>query len=58
VLQSLSKKPVFKETSDFHFIIALCAISASGNLLMSGFVAKRQTDNPDADHCSFLRTVQ
>jgi hypothetical protein len=58
VPQLLSKKPVFKETSDLHFITALCAISASGNVLISGFVAKRQTDHPDADQCSFLRTFQ
>jgi hypothetical protein len=41
VLQSLSKKPVFKETSDFHFIIALCAISAFGNVLRSSLIDKR-----------------
>jgi UDP-N-acetylmuramyl tripeptide synthase len=58
VPQSLSKKPVFKETSHSHFITALCAISASGNVLRSGLIAKRQTDHPDADQCSFLRNVQ
>jgi hypothetical protein len=40
VPQSLSKRPVSKETSDFHFITALCAISASGNVLRSGLIAK------------------
>jgi hypothetical protein len=55
--QSLSKKPVFKETSDRHFITALCTSSASGNVLRSGLIAKRQTNHPDADQCSFLRNV-
>jgi hypothetical protein len=58
VPQSLSKKPVFKEMSDSHFMTALCAISASGNVLRSGLMAKRQTDDPDSDQCSFLRNVQ
>jgi transposase len=58
VPQSLSKKLDFKETSDSHFITALCAISASGNLLRSGLIAKGQTDQPDTDQCSFLRNVQ
>jgi hypothetical protein len=58
VSQSLSNKPVFKENSDSLFIIALCAISASGNVLRSDLIAKRQTDHPDADQCSFLRNVQ
>jgi hypothetical protein len=58
VPQSLSKKPVFKETSHSHFITALCAISASGNALRSGIIAKRPTDHPDVDQYSFLRNVQ
>jgi hypothetical protein len=41
VPQSLSKKPVFKESTDSNLITALCAISASGNVLMSGLIAKR-----------------
>jgi hypothetical protein len=56
--QSMSKKPVFKETGDAYFITALCAISASGNVLRSGLIAERQNDHPDADQCSFLRNVQ
>jgi Asp-tRNA(Asn)/Glu-tRNA(Gln) amidotransferase C subunit len=43
VPQSLSKKPVFRKTSGSHFIAALCAISASGNVLRSDLLAKRQT---------------
>jgi hypothetical protein len=58
VPQSLSQKPVFKETSDSHFIIVLCAISASGNVLRSGLIVERQTGHPDADQSSFLRNVQ
>jgi hypothetical protein len=58
VPQSLSKKPVFKQSNDSHFITALCAISTSGDVLRSGLIARRQTDHPDADHCSFLRNVQ
>jgi hypothetical protein len=58
VPQSLSKKPVFKETSDSHFTTALGAISASGNAMRSGLIAKRQTYHPIADQCSFLRNVE
>jgi hypothetical protein len=57
VPQSLSKNPVSKKTDDSNFITAMCAISASGNVLRSGFIAKRQTDHSDADECSFLRNV-
>jgi hypothetical protein len=58
VRPSLSKKPVFTETNDSHFIAALCAICASGHAMKSGLIAKRQTDHPDADQCSLLRNVQ
>jgi hypothetical protein len=52
--QSLSKKPVFKETSDSHFITALCAISASGNVLRSSLIVKGQTDHLTLTNgCSF-----
>jgi hypothetical protein len=43
VPQSVSKKPVFKENSDPHFITALCAISVSRNVLRLNLIAKRQT---------------
>jgi hypothetical protein len=49
VPQSLSKKPIFKETSDPHFITAPCASSASGNVLGSDLIPKRPTDHPDVN---------
>jgi hypothetical protein len=58
VPESFSQTPVFKESSDSHFVTALCGISASGNVLTPGLIAKRETDHPDADQCSFLPNVR
>jgi hypothetical protein len=58
VPRALSKSPVFKESADSHFLTALCRISASGNVLMPGFITKRGTDHPDADQCALSAKVR
>jgi transposase len=50
--------PVFKESSDSHFITPLCAISAAGDVLAPGLISKRETDHPDASRCSFFLNVR
>jgi hypothetical protein len=58
VLEPFSQTPVFKESSDSHSVSALCGISASGNVMIPGLIAKRETDHPDADQCYFLPNVR
>jgi hypothetical protein len=58
VSESLSQTPVFKECSNSHFVTVLYGISASGNVMIPGLIAKRETDRPNADQCHFLPNVR
>jgi transposase len=48
------KTPVFKEKTDSHFVTALCAISAAGDMLPPALITKRETEHPDSDQCNYI----
>jgi hypothetical protein len=50
--------PVYKETTESHFITSLCAISAAGDVLRPGFISKRETDHHDSTFCHFPAHVR
>jgi hypothetical protein len=46
--------PVFRDSADSHFVTALCAISAAGDVLPPALITKRGTEHPDAGECSYI----
>jgi hypothetical protein len=45
------KTPIFKGKADLHFVIALCAISAAGEMLVPELITKLETEHPDSVQC-------